>query len=121
MVHRLLLLIGLMAHCYVAKTETDKNAFPQGVASGDPHSESVVLWTRVLVADGSPLRWELSKDSLFQKVEQEGMLTVMKKNNYCVKVIPNTLDPGTIYFYRFITNEGNSFPCGPYQNTSDRD
>ena len=44
--------------------------FPQGVASGDPQPDSVILWTRRPPADGKPaaLTVEVAEDPMFQRV-----------------------------------------------------
>ena len=53
------------------------NPFTLGVASGDPTSDGVVLWTRLapeplhgggLPPENFPVRWELAEDEGFRKV-----------------------------------------------------
>lgn len=57
------------------------NPFTLGVASGDPTSDGVVLWTRLapdplhgggLPAEDFPVRWELAADEGFRKIVQSG-------------------------------------------------
>ena len=82
--------------------------FPQGVASGDPLKNSVVLWTRVSPdADQKAveLEWEISTVPQFGKVIQKGKVKALAKDNYCVKVIPENLKSGTTYYYRFLKGE----------------
>src|SRR5262249_3099212 len=48
-----------------------RDLFPQGVASGDPHSDSVILWTRRPPSRGSEARKltvEVSDDPAFRRV-----------------------------------------------------
>jgi len=48
----------------------DRNFYPEGVASGDPDDNSVLLWTR-RPPNGSPvskLRVEVAEDKVFKRV-----------------------------------------------------
>src|SRR3954454_23772661 len=48
-----------------------RNLFPEGVASGDPDSNSVLLWTRRPPANGKTvtrLRLEVAEDESFRRV-----------------------------------------------------
>jgi alkaline phosphatase D len=65
-----------------AAAEPDPGPFSLGVASGDPASDSVVLWTRLapdpLVPGGGmppepvPVRWEVAHDERFRHVVRSG-------------------------------------------------
>jgi alkaline phosphatase D len=85
--------------------------FPQSVASGDPKADGVVLWTRVVEegresADLSLLLEVALDEDFSQLVTLDGAaelaLTALASHDHCVKVKLTGLDPGTIYFYRFI-------------------
>ncbi|MCB9567849.1 MAG: alkaline phosphatase D family protein [Myxococcales bacterium] len=84
--------------------------FPQSVASGDPRSESVILWTRVADADADgdlELLLEVATDDAFVDLLtiDGGMgLSVVAEADFdgCVKVKLRGLEPATTYFYRFV-------------------
>ena len=82
-------------------------AFAHGVASGDPLSTSVVLWTRVSTeTDGElDVTWEVSRDKSFSEITKSGGFNTNKARDYCVKVIADQLEPGHTYFYRFRTED----------------
>ncbi|MDB5439381.1 MAG: Alkaline phosphatase [Caulobacteraceae bacterium] len=79
--------------------------FKHGVASGDPRSDSVILWTRASPADpaGGPLdmAWEVSSSSDFGALAARGRATAGADRDFTVKVEATGLKPGQDYFYRF--------------------
>ena len=95
--------------------------FTLGVASGDPASDSVVLWTRLapepLTADGGmeprpvEVRWELAKDPGMRRTVRRGKTTAWPSFAHSVHVEVDHLDPGREYFYRFTTGHAAS-PVG---------
>ncbi len=80
----------------------DNGAFLHGVASGDPGTDSVVLWTRVNT--DSPLAevaWEVALDSRFRRVLREGSAGTSADRDYTVKTIAAGLPSGKPLYYRF--------------------
>ncbi|HKU37352.1 MAG TPA: alkaline phosphatase D family protein [Polyangiales bacterium] len=79
--------------------------FPQGVASGDPKSSSVVLWTRVVPEDDGvdtvKLELEVSKSDDFDELVVQKSLEVTPDSDFTARVLVEDLEPGTIYYYRF--------------------
>jgi alkaline phosphatase D len=84
--------------------------FSLGVASGDPLSDSIVLWTRLapepLKGGGMPLRnipvkWELAKDEHFRHIVQRGTEIAKPELAHSVHVEVYKLQPNTVYYYRF--------------------
>lgn len=79
--------------------------FPQGVASGDPRSTSVVLWTRaVLTAGGSgdvALELEVASDAGFNTIVAMRDVTAVAAVDHTVRVLVTDLAPDTYYYYRF--------------------
>ncbi|WP_079527048.1 alkaline phosphatase D family protein [Halobacillus hunanensis] len=84
--------------------------FSLGVASGDPLSNSVVLWTRLapepLNGGGVPwhnipVKWELAKDEHFRHIVQRGTEVARPELAHSVHVEVDKLQPDTVYFYRF--------------------
>jgi len=90
-----------------------KDPFRLGIASGDPTSSSVVLWTRLaidaLAEDGGggmpsrsvPVRWQLASDPLFRRVLRSGTELAVPRAGHSVHVDLTELAPGREYFYRF--------------------
>ena len=95
------------ANDQVAKSELDLQTsesqyFLHGVASGDPHTDSVVLWTRLEGrGDEEPVQWEVSETADFSSILSSGTALARKESDYTVKVIAEGLRPGATYFYRF--------------------
>ena len=78
--------------------------FSHGVASGDPTSEGVVLWTRVSPEAGAgkvEVFWELSLDTAFAERIQVGTVETSADRDFTVKVEVESLKAGTTYYYRF--------------------
>lgn len=89
--------------------EVDATLFPQSVASGDPRPSSVVLWTRA--PDVSVVFAQVARDADFSDLvalEHEGRsvaevpLAVGPKHDHCAKLRVAHLEPGTVYYYRFV-------------------
>ena len=78
--------------------------FYHGVASGDPMSNSVIIWTRVTPEDSIPkidVEWEVSTSDSFAEIIVGGIAQTSPERDYTVKVDVKGLTPGTKYFYRF--------------------
>jgi len=91
--------------------------FGLGVASGDPTSDGMVLWTRLLPAEpgaaSGPLtvRWELAEDEGFRRIVQHGTATALPELAHSVHVELAGLAPGRWYHYRFLHGDAAS-PTG---------
>lgn len=78
------------------------DVFQYGVASGDPQQNSVVLWTRVTtVKEQETVGWEIARDNDFQEIVDSGMAKAEQSADHTLKVIPESLEAGKTYFYRF--------------------
>jgi len=79
--------------------------FAHGVASGDPLSNRVILWTRVTNVDPSetpvPVAWEVARDPELRQVVARGSQDAIAARDWTVKVDVIGLDPATTYYYRF--------------------
>ncbi len=82
-------------------------AFTHGVASGDPLSDGVILWTRFVGGDGR-IAWEVAEDDAFARIAQRGEAQASATSDFCVKVDARGLAPGRSYFYRFLSASGPS-------------
>ena len=77
--------------------------FLHGVASGDPLTDRVIIWTRVSNQDKKKVkvRWRVARDPDFRKLVARGRVTTGPDRDYTVKVDVDGLDAGTEYYYRF--------------------
>lgn len=78
-------------------------AFLHGVASGDPLSDRVILWTRVTPEKEGRIRliWEIASDMTFNNVVKSGSGITTSEVDYTIKVDAEGLTPATQYYYRF--------------------
>ncbi len=80
--------------------------FRHGVASGDPDSSSVVLWTRVSNQnDLVEAEWQVASDEDFVDVVRSGRVTTGPDRDFTAKAIADGLKAGQAYFYRFRAGE----------------
>jgi alkaline phosphatase D len=81
--------------------------FNHGVASGDPLSDSVILWTRATPErEGTVvIDWELAADDSFDDILASGSDTTNASVDYTFKVDAQGLAAGTDYYYRFKTGD----------------
>ena len=86
------------------------NPFTLGVASGDPTSDGVVLWTRLapdpLNGGGMPpnrveVEWQIATDEQMGKVVKKGRATATPDLAHSVHVEVRGLEPARWYWYRF--------------------
>lgn len=93
--------------------------FYHGVASGDPLTDRVIIWTRVTpeqaLAEIS-VQWMISVNENFDSILKSGSVTTTPAKDYTVKVDVTGLSPGTTYYYRFIALDKTS-PSGRKKNT----
>lgn len=75
--------------------------FPQGVASGEPKPDGVVLWTRVAEGTSEDVTWEVASDSAFADVRARGVARADPEHDRTVHVVVTGLEARTVYFYRF--------------------
>ena len=77
--------------------------FQHGVASGDPTSEAVILWTRASsgAAGEVAVWWEIAVDEAFVQRVAVGTATAGADRDHTVKVDATGLSAATTYWYRF--------------------
>src|SRR5689334_16902530 len=91
--------------------------YPQGVASGDPAPDSVILWTRRPpkqpdAAAAIPLFLEVSTDPTFKKIVASNETLVTAGTDYTCRFLVGGLKPATEYWYRFTDTQGNGSRVG---------
>ena len=100
---------GLWLDRTFARASTGSPTFAHGVASGDPTSSSVLLWTRLSGAAATvPVAWELATDPAFQQIVGTGTAVAEPSRDHVVHVDAGGLAPATAYWYRFRTDGGES-------------
>ena len=78
--------------------------FYHGVASGDPLSDRVIIWTRITPDDSVssiPVQWEIAENENFNPVLESDTLSTSPSRDYTVKVDVTELKPGKTYYYHF--------------------
>src|SRR5580700_3897040 len=94
-----------------------RDLFPEGVASGDPDSTSVLLWTRrppigektgENAAEAPPvnLNVEVAEDELFTRVVATATAPVSAASDWTSRALVGGLKPSRVYWYRFTDPEG---------------
>lgn len=79
-------------------------AFAFGVASGDPLTDRVILWTHAKVPDSTAdvaLTWDVANDVAFKAIVRSGTVTATADASFTAKVDVTGLTAGATYFYRF--------------------
>ena len=92
--------------------------YPESVASGDPTTNSVILWTRavptVATTNDLPISVVVSDSPAMTNIvfQRTNLLSRYAFDN-CVKVMATNLNPYTTYYYQFYgTDTNNASPVG---------
>ena len=83
-----------------------RDLFPQGVASGDPMHDSVLLWTRCPGESAVALTAEVAEDAAFRRVVARAPATATAASDWTTRVLVVGLRPAREYWYRFIRADG---------------
>ncbi|MFT7335341.1 MAG: alkaline phosphatase D [Porticoccaceae bacterium] len=79
--------------------------FYHGVASGDPLTDRVILWTRVtpanLGADPVSVQWKIATDTTMNSIVNSGSFVTNQDRDYTVKIDADKLEPNKYYYYQF--------------------
>src|SRR5574340_799089 len=92
-----------------------RDKFPEGVASGDPDSTSVLLWTRCPQTGRRPtrrLRLEVAEDRQFERVVATARPRASAASDWTCRVLVGGLRPASIYWYRFSDEDGDGSRIG---------
>ena len=91
-----------------------RQLYPEGVASGDPDPNSVILWTRRPFTDDARhvLTVEVSEDEGFRRVVAQAPAPVSRRADWTARVLVGGLKPSRTYWYRFIDSAGNGSRVG---------
>jgi alkaline phosphatase D len=88
--------------------------FKHSVASGDPLTDRVMLWTRITAARADApvdVRWRIASDDKLTRIVARGTATTTAARDFTVKVDAAGLQPGRTYYYAFDSG-GEQSPIG---------
>ncbi len=88
-------------------------AFSHSVASGDPLSDRVILWTRITTASAAPVAvgFVVATDSALGQTVRSGQVISDLSRDHTVKIDVDGLQANTTYYYRFSAG-GVTSPVG---------
>ena len=92
-----------------------RDLFPEGVASGDPDSTSVLLWTRRPASGAdvaAKLNVEVAEDEEFARVVATASAPISAASDWTCRVLVGGLKPSRVYWYRFTDAAGNGSRVG---------
>jgi alkaline phosphatase D len=92
-----------------------RDLYPQGVASGDPAPDSVILWTRRAPDAGASahrLLVEVAGDEAFARIVARGAVEVSAATDWTCRFLAAGLRPAREYWYRFVDEAGNMSRVG---------
>ena len=91
-----------------------RELYPEGVASGDPDPNSIILWTRRPFQSDArqKLTVEVAEDDAFRKVVAHAPAPVSAAADWTARVLVGGLKPSSVYWYRFTDAEGNGSRIG---------
>ncbi|MEO8002642.1 MAG: alkaline phosphatase D family protein, partial [Arenimonas sp.] len=115
---------GARPHRSKSGWKENRDLYPQGVASGDPDDNSVLLWTRRPYSDGrkdANLLVEVAEDADFTRVIATTIAKVSTQSDWTCRVLVGHLPAAREYWYRFIDEEGNGSRIGRTLTAPDPD
>lgn len=120
----LLFLFSFVSHASFAQIErfpanmyldTLYTPFLHGVASGDPLSNQVIIWTRITPnnsVDELAVEWEMALDTAFDSIVNSGSVIASSETDWTIKVDVDQLMPNQTYYYRFKNEQGRLSAIG---------
>ncbi|MCX7768569.1 MAG: alkaline phosphatase D family protein [Flavobacteriales bacterium] len=92
-----------------ARADVDSALAPfyHGVASGDPLTDRVIIWTRVTTNSpdtGTTVSWAVALDTGMTQIVQSGSTYTSVSRDFTVRVDVQGLQPNTWYYYQFYWN-----------------
>jgi alkaline phosphatase D len=85
-----------------------RDLYPEGVASGDPTSDGVILWTRRPASDGKSVHLicEVSDEPSFARIVASAKSIASADTDWTTRVLVGGLKPASEYWYRFTDADG---------------
>ena len=103
----------------------DARLFAHGVASGDPLTDRVILWSRVTAPPTRSaigpvdVRWVVARDERLTRIVASGTAPAAPERDFTVKVDAGGLEPGRTYYYAFDAG-GERSPVGRTRTLPER-
>ncbi len=104
-----------LARASKTRWHEDRDSYPEGVASGDPDSHSVLLWTRRPPRNGNSVRQltaEIAEDESFTRVLATARAPITETSDWTCRVLVGGLKPSRVYWYRFTDSQDNGSRVG---------
>jgi alkaline phosphatase D len=96
-----------------AQTLNAARGFTHNVASGEPATDSVLLWTRYVGGgDSAHVKVEVAATPDFARVVAGGEMITGPWRDWTAKITADGLLPGKTYYYRFIGEDGSKSVVG---------
>ncbi len=94
--------------------------FRHGVASGDPMTDRVIIWTRVSPIDSGAIdvAYSVARDEAFTDIVKRGADATSAARDFTIKWDITGLEPGQTYWYRFEAR-GEQSPVGRLRTLPD--
>ncbi len=105
--------VAVLAQNEAIPTDHSRNAldpalepFYHGVASGDPLSDAIIIWTRITLnsTDAVDVNWRMATDTLFANVVASGTASADSTADWTIKVDVTGLASDNWYYYDFEYN-----------------
>ncbi len=100
---------------------SNAKGFTHGVASGEPSSDSVLLWTRFVGGNDAKLTVEIADNSNFTGAKVAGEVIAAARRDHIAKITVQGLGANKWYFYRFIAADGTISSIGRTRTLPDSD
>ena len=102
-----------------------RDLYPEGVASGDPESDSVLLWTRRPPqskdhSTAEKLNVEVAEDESFRRVVATAEAPISEASDWTCRVLVGGLKPANVYWYRFTDRRRLRQPRRPDDHRASR-
>src|SRR5262245_50780822 len=98
-----------LVHASTTEWRERRDLYPQGVASSDPHPDSVILWTRRPPAKDSEaktLTVEIATGPSFRRIVATAKAKPSAETDWTIRVLAAGLEPRRVYWYRFTDEHG---------------
>jgi alkaline phosphatase D len=102
-----ILLLVIISPVSFSQFEPALEPFYHGVASGDPATDRVILWTKVTpdgtVLSGDPIQvqWRIATDTAMTNIVNNGTGNALEANDYTFKIDATGLSANGCYYYDF--------------------
>ncbi|MDB5713219.1 MAG: alkaline phosphatase [Sphingomonadales bacterium] len=96
-----------------AQVLSTARGFTHNVASGEPATDSILLWARFVgQGDSAHVKVEVSETTDFKRIVAGGQMITGPWRDWTAKITVDGLSPGSTYHYRFIGEDGAISPTG---------